>query len=37
MSWFKPANGPRLETQLWRIVPGQNGTPTGAVGQPQRP
>jgi hypothetical protein len=22
MSWFKPANGPRLETQLWRIEPG---------------
>ena len=21
MSWFKPQNGPRLETQLWRIEP----------------
>ena len=37
MSWFKPANGPRLETQLWRIEPGQNGEATGSVGQPQRP
>lgn len=23
MSWFKPENGPRLSTQLWRIVPEQ--------------
>ena len=37
MSWFKPANGPRLETQLWRIEPGQNGEATGSVGQPRRP
>jgi hypothetical protein len=37
MSWFTPANRPRLETQLWRIVPGQNGEATGSVGRPQRP
>ena len=29
-----PANGPRLETQLWRIEPGQNGEATGSVGRP---
>ena len=37
MSWFKPANGPRLETQLWRIQPGQNEEATGSVARPQRP
>ncbi|SMF89936.1 Sugar lactone lactonase YvrE [Azospirillum oryzae] len=40
MSWFKPETGPRLETQLWRIEPGQdgkgqNGRATGPAGQPQ--
>lgn len=29
MSWFKPENGPRLETHLWRIQPGQNDKATG--------
>jgi hypothetical protein len=37
MSWFKPETGPCLETQLWRIEPGQNGEATGSAGQPQRP
>jgi sugar lactone lactonase YvrE len=37
MSWFKPEAGPRLETQLWRIEPGENGEATGSVEQPQRP
>jgi len=37
MSWFKPANGPRLQTQLWRIEPGPNGEATGSVGQPKQP
>ncbi|MBS3652098.1 PD40 domain-containing protein [Pseudaminobacter sp. 19-2017] len=37
MSWFKPENGPRLETQLWLIQPGQNGEATGSVSQPERP
>jgi sugar lactone lactonase YvrE len=37
MSWFKPEAGPRLETQLWRIEPGQSGEATGSTGQPQRP
>jgi len=37
MSWFKPANGPRLETQLWRIEPTQSGEPTGSVKQRKRP
>ena len=37
MSWFKPESGPRLETQLWRIEPGQNGEATGSTGQPKRP
>jgi len=34
MSWFKPENGPRLETQLWRIEPGLDGQATGPAGQP---
>jgi sugar lactone lactonase YvrE len=37
MSWFKPENGPRLDTRLWRIQSGQNGTRTGSVEQPSRP
>ena len=37
MNWFRPENGPRLETQLWRIEPGQSGEATGSAGQPQRP
>jgi sugar lactone lactonase YvrE len=37
MSWFKPENGPRLETQLWRIEPGHDGQATGSGGQPQQP
>ena len=35
MSWFKPENGPRLATQLWRIEPGRTGAATGSVGQPR--
>ena len=33
MSWFKPENGPRLETQLWRIEPGDDSQATGSAGQ----
>jgi sugar lactone lactonase YvrE len=36
MTWFKPENGPRLETQLWRIQSGQNAEATGSVGEPRR-
>jgi sugar lactone lactonase YvrE len=35
MSWFKPENGPRLQTQLWRIEPGRDEA-TGPAGQPRR-
>jgi sugar lactone lactonase YvrE len=35
MSWFKPENGPRLQTQLWRIEPGNDGRGTGSAGQPR--
>ena len=35
MSWFKPENGPRLETQLWRIEPGDDSQATGSAGQPR--
>jgi len=34
MSWFKPENGPRIETQLWRIELGQSGEVTGSTGKP---
>jgi sugar lactone lactonase YvrE len=34
MSWFKPQNGPRLETQLWRIEPAQ-GKATGSAERAQ--
>jgi sugar lactone lactonase YvrE len=37
MSWFKPETGPRLETQLWRIVPEQGGEATGSTGQRKQP
>jgi len=37
MSWFKPENGPRLDTTLWRIQSGQNGARTGSVEQHARP
>jgi sugar lactone lactonase YvrE len=37
MSWFKPENGPRLETQLWRIELGLEREATGSAGQPSRP
>ncbi|MBZ9675660.1 major royal jelly family protein [Mesorhizobium sp. ES1-1] len=33
MSWFKPENGPRLKTRLWRIGPEQGADP-GSVKQP---
>jgi sugar lactone lactonase YvrE len=36
MSWFKPENGPRLETQLWRIEPGPDGQANGSARQPRR-
>jgi sugar lactone lactonase YvrE len=35
MSWFKPENGPRLETQLWRIEPGLDAQATGSALQPR--
>jgi len=35
MNWFKPENGPRLETQLWRIEPGHDPQTTGSAGQPR--
>lgn len=35
MSWFKPQNGPRLETQLWRIEAAHYEQPTGSIEQPQ--
>ena len=34
MSWFKPENGPRLDTQLWRIEPRAERQATGSAGQP---
>jgi sugar lactone lactonase YvrE len=37
MNWFKPETGPRLETQLWRIVSGQTGEATGSIGQRKQP
>lgn len=33
MNWFKPENGPRLQTQLWRIEPGRDTQATGSAGQ----
>jgi sugar lactone lactonase YvrE len=33
MSWFKPQNGPRLGTQLWRIDPGHDSQAKGSAGQ----
>lgn len=35
MSWFKPQNGPRLETQLWRVTPPIDAQATGSAGQPR--
>lgn len=35
MNWFKPENGPRLETQLWRIQSGHDTQATGSAGQPR--
>jgi sugar lactone lactonase YvrE len=37
ISWFKPESGPRLATQLWRIVPAQDGEATGSTGQRKQP
>lgn len=37
MSWFKPQNGPRLETQLWRIEPPREREVTGTAGHPDGP
>jgi len=34
MSWFKPQNGPRLETKLWRIEPRREHEVTGSAGRP---
>jgi sugar lactone lactonase YvrE len=35
MSWFKPENGPPLETQLWRIQPGHDTQATGTAREPR--
>ncbi|TPM29930.1 L-dopachrome tautomerase-related protein [Mesorhizobium sp. B2-3-4] len=35
MSWFKPENGPRLKTRLWRIKPPKSDEATGSVENPQ--
>ncbi len=35
MSWFKPQNGPRLATQLWRFQPVNNTQATGSIRQPR--
>jgi sugar lactone lactonase YvrE len=35
MSWFKPENGPHLETQLWRIQPGHDTQATGTAREPR--
>ena len=38
MSWFKPENGPRLTTQLWRIEGrGRGGRETKVEPSPSRP
>lgn len=35
MNWFKPKNGPRLDTQLWRVEPAVDSQATGSAGQPR--